>query len=102
MSMPGVPTGAEPTRSGGFSSYPWKRLLFSLLYVALLWLSLWAIVFTAIAQFVLRIFDADASDDLRAFGGRLGTYMGQMAAYVTFAREEAPFPFARFPDAKPA
>ena len=57
-------------------------------------------LFIAVAQFVLRIFDADASDDLRVFGERLGRYMGEMAAYVSFAREEAPFPFSRFPSAK--
>ena len=97
MSTPTQPTDLRPARA----AYPFKRLLFSVLFLALLWLSLWAIFFIAVAQFVLRIFDADASDDLRVFGGRLGRYMGEMAAYVSFAREEAPFPFARFPDAKP-
>jgi len=93
---------APDGRSGGFFSYPWKRLLFSVLYIALLWLSLWAVIFIAIAQFALRIFDGDASGDLGRFGRRLGRYMAQMAAYVTLARDEAPFPFGRFPDADPA
>ncbi|BCW89804.1 hypothetical protein sos41_29720 [Alphaproteobacteria bacterium SO-S41] len=100
MSTPTQPADLQPARPTR-GAYPFKRLLFSVLFLGLLWLSLWAIFFIAVAQFVLRIFDADASDDLRAFGGRLGRYMGEMAAYVSFAREEAPFPFARFPDAKP-
>ena len=92
---------APDGRSGGFFSYPWKRLLFSVLYIALLWLSLWAVIFIAIAQFALRIFDGDASGDLGRFGRRLGRYMAQMAACVTPAPVEPPFPFGLFPDADP-
>lgn len=102
MSVQSSDTVAEPRRSGGFMDYPWRRLLLSVLFFALMWLSLWALVFIAIAQFVLRIFDADASDDLRGFGARLGQYVAEMAAYVVFARETAPFPFAPFPAAKAA
>ncbi len=84
------------------SDYPLKRLVFSVLFLALLWLGFWAALFIAIAQFAIRIFDEDASDDLRRFGARLGRFMGQAVAYMTFARVEAPFPFSRFPsDDKP-
>ena len=92
-----TPEGGADTHSG----YPWKRLLFSMLFVGLLWLSLWAVLLMGIAQFVLRAFDDVASGDLGRFGRRLGRYMAQMVAYVTLARDEAPFPFGRFPEADP-
>ena len=78
-------------------SYPWGRIFLTLLFFAALWLAFWAIIFLAIAQLVLRLFDADASDDLRAFAGRLGSYMGELVDYLGFARDTPPFPFARFP-----
>lgn len=79
--------------------YPFRRLFIGIFMLAMLWLSFWAAVFIGVAQFVLRAFDPDASEDLRSFGGRLGLYMGEVVGYMTFARETAPFPFAAFPRA---
>lgn len=89
------PASQQPERAA--DGYPFRKLLISVFMFAMLWLTFWAALFVAIAQFVLRIFDAGASQDLRHFGGRLGVYMGQLVAYMTFARDEAPFPFASFP-----
>ena len=91
-----TPASGEPETKSG---YPFRKLLISVFLFAMLWLAFWAAVFVTIAQFVLRIFDADASGDLRSFGARLGVYMGELVAYMTFARETAPFPFAAFPKA---
>jgi len=77
--------------------YPFRKLLIGIFMLAMLWLSFWAAVFVSVAQFVVRAFDSDASEDLRHFGGRLGVYMGQLVGYMTFARDTAPFPFAAFP-----
>ena len=86
---------APETRRG----YPFRKLFIAVFMLAMLWLSFWAAVFVGLAQFVLRAFDSDASEDLRGFGGRLGLYMGEVVAYMTFARETAPFPFTAFPRA---
>lgn len=92
---------AEPSPNAGsgptFTGYPWKRLLLSALFLAILSLSFWAVLFIVIAQFALRVFDADASADLASLGRRLGAYMAEMAAYASFARDAAPFPFSSFP-----
>lgn len=92
------PAAREPSRAA-FVSYPWMRVFLTIFSLALLWLAFWAVIFIAVAQLVLRLFDSDASDDLRDFAGRLGTYMGELADYVGFARDKPPFPFARFPTA---
>ncbi len=91
-----TPAPGTPKTSSG---YPFRKLLISVFMLAMLWLSFWAAVFVGVAQFVLRAFDRDASEDLRHFGGRLGVYMGEVVAYMTFARDNAPFPFAAFPKA---
>jgi hypothetical protein len=67
------------------------------MFMAILSLSFWAVLLVGAVQFVLRLFDPDASADLATFGRRLGLYMAEMAAYVVFARETAPFPFSAFP-----
>lgn len=89
-----TPSAGEPKAASG---YPFRKLLISVFLFAMLWLAFWAALFVAVAQFVLRAFDSDASEDLGRFGGRLGVYMGELVAYMTFARETAPFPFAAFP-----
>lgn len=94
MNIASEPNIAARDGQGG---YPVRRLLTSVFLFALFWLAFWAALFISIAQFVLRIFDTEASADLRRFGGRLGAYIGEVVGYLTFARETAPFPFAPFP-----
>lgn len=81
------------------STYPWSRIVLTVLFLAFLWLAFWATLFVAIAQLVLRFGDSDGSDDLRSFAARLGTYMAEIVDYVGLARETPPFPFSRFPTA---
>jgi len=90
-----TPAPEAPTATG----YPFRKLLISVLLFALFWLGFWAVLFVAIAQFILRAFDSDASGDLARFGGRLGLYLGEIVGYITFARDTAPFPFSAFPKA---
>ena len=101
-------TSASPAENGvtpaapekrAEAGYPFRRLLIAVFLFAMLWLSFWAALFAAAAQFILRAVDADASEDLGRFGGRLGVYMSEIVAYMTFARETAPFPFSGFPKA---
>lgn len=93
----GLTTAPDAPRTG--TGYPFRKLLISVFLFAMFWLSFWAALFIAIAQFVLRAFDSDASQDLSAFGARLGAYMGEIVGYITFERDTAPFPFSAFPRA---
>lgn len=81
------------------ASYPWTRIFGALFFFFVLWLAMWVMILVGIAQLALRLFDADGSDDLREFSGRVGTYLGEICDYLGFAREKAPFPFSRFPTA---
>ena len=90
----------RPPASPGLASYPWRRLLLSVFFLAILSLSFWAVLLITVVQLMLRVFDADASADLQRFGARLGRYMAEITSYAVFARETAPFPFAPFPAAE--
>ena len=51
----------------------------------------------AVVQFVLALLSDSANDRLGAFGQSLGQYLRQIAAFVSFATDEAPFPFSDWP-----
>jgi hypothetical protein len=54
----------------------------------------------AIVQFVLALLSDTPNARLIAFGQSLGLYLGQIADFVSFATEEAPFPFSAWPSGR--
>ncbi|EYC51308.1 glucose-1-phosphate thymidylyltransferase [Hylemonella gracilis str. Niagara R] len=53
----------------------------------------------ALVQLLLSIASDAPNERLRHFGRALGHYLRQIAHYLSFARDEAPFPFSDWPDA---
>jgi hypothetical protein len=51
----------------------------------------------AIVQFVLALVSETPNARLTEFGRSLGRYLGQIADFVTFASDDAPFPFSAWP-----
>ena len=54
----------------------------------------------AFIQFVLSLLSNEPNTRLMAFGRSLGRYQSQIADFVSFATEDAPFPFADWPSGK--
>ncbi len=54
----------------------------------------------AIIQFVLALPGGTPNARLTDFGRRLGLYLDQIASFVTFATDEAPFPFGAWPSGR--
>jgi hypothetical protein len=76
----------------------WLRLLFmivlSMAYGVAELVTLAVVVF----QFAASLFTGRPNDHLARFGRNLARYFQQIIAYLTFATEEKPFPFAPWPD----
>ena len=76
----------------------WLRLVFmivlSVAYSVAELVTLAVVVF----QFVASLFTGKPNDHLARFGRNLARYFQQIIAYMTFATEEKPFPFAPWPD----
>jgi hypothetical protein len=53
----------------------------------------------ALVQLLLSIASDTPNERLTHFGRALGRYLRQIADYLSFARDEAPFPFSEWPDA---
>ncbi len=61
-----------------------------------------AVVFAiALVQFLAALFSGRPLDRLATFGAQLAAWLGEVVAFLTFASEARPFPFAPWPDARP-
>ncbi len=76
----------------------WVRALLMLLMCAAFQIAAWILVVTALVQLVFAIFNDEPNKRLQRFGGSVGLYLTQIASFVTFATEVAPFPFSDWPE----
>lgn len=89
----------EQIKSNLTSSKHWLRLIFMLIFAAVLQLAsivMWALV---IAQFIFSLITGEDNINLRRFGHNLSIYIFDTLKFLTYASEEKPFPFADWPDA---
>jgi hypothetical protein len=50
-----------------------------------------------VVQIVLLLVRKEMNDELLAFSRSLIVYIGECLAFITFARDDKPFPLAKFP-----
>lgn len=75
----------------------WVRALLMLLMCAAFHLAAWILFLTAVVQLVFAVFNDEPNKRLQRFGSSVGLYLRQIASFVTFATEVAPFPFSDWP-----
>src|SRR5690606_11586995 len=89
----------EELKSNLLSSRHWLRLVFMLLFAALLQVAsiiMWVLV---VLQFVFSLITGQDNINLRRFAYSLSTYIYQTLKFLTYSSEEKPFPFADWPAA---
>jgi hypothetical protein len=87
----------EQIKSNLTSSKHWLRLLFMLVFAAVLQIAsiiMWVLV---IAQFIFSLMTGEDNLQLRKFGHSLSVYIFDILKFLTYASEEKPFPFADWP-----
>lgn len=87
----------EQLKSNLTSSKHWLRLVFMLLFAAVLQLAslvMWVLV---AVQFVFSLITGDDNHHLRRFGHSLSTYIYDVLKFLCYSSEEKPFPFADWP-----
>lgn len=92
----------EQLKSNLTSSKHWLRLVFMLLFAAILQLAsivMWVLV---ILQFVFSLVTGQDNEHLRRFGYSLSTYIYDVLKFLSYSSEEKPFPFADWPSAPEA
>jgi hypothetical protein len=87
----------EQLKSNLTSSRHWLRLVFMLLFAAVLQLAsvvMWVVV---IVQFLFSLITGEDNLHLRRFGHSLSTYIYDVLKFLCYSSEEKPFPFADWP-----
>lgn len=75
----------------------WVRLLLMVLLAAAFQLAASVLLFVAVLQGLLVLATDSPNARLQLFGRSLGRYLGQIAAFESFAAETLPFPFSEWP-----
>ncbi len=69
------------------------RILVTLLFALIGWVSLWVFGVVVLVQFGFLLITGHANKNLKAFSGELGQYLSDIIKYVGFQSDEKPFPF---------
>jgi hypothetical protein len=77
--------------------FPIARLLYAIGFAFLAWVVLWIVFVLAAVQFVVLVLNGRSNDELRRFSLNLLQYLFELLAFVTFARDDLPFPIGPFP-----
>ena len=79
------------------SPFPGVRLLYAFAYGIVAWFVIHLIFLLAIVQFVVLAVTGHLNEELKRFSFSLVQYLWELLAFVTFVRDEQPFPISPFP-----
>ena len=92
-SAPPPPQAVIPYRP----PFPFVRLLYAFGYGLIAWFVFHIIFVLAVVQFVMHAISGRVNDELKSFCNTLLQYAWELLAYITFVRDEQPFPIGPFP-----
>ena len=96
--MTDVPPGnAQALPTPAHRPFPVERLLYAVGFAILAWVVLWVAIVVGVVQFVVFAVNGRANDELKSLAQNLVQYLWELLGYVTFVRDETPFPFGPFP-----
>jgi hypothetical protein len=100
MSDPANPTAdtpPPPRPSVVHPHFPLARVLYAIGFAFVAWFVVHVLFFLAVVQVALLAINGQANDELKRFCLSLVAYVSELFAYITFARDEQPFPLGPFP-----
>jgi len=83
------------------SGSTWIRALYMILFGVIFYVAEFVLIAVAVVQLLAKLFSGNTLGRLDVFGAQLADYMRAVVAFLTFASEAKPFPFAPWPDAAP-
>ena len=89
--------GAQAVPPTSRHSFPVVRLAYALGFALVAWFVFWLALLMGLLQFVVFAFDGNANDEIKDFSSRLVQYLWELLGFVTFFRDETPFPIGPFP-----
>lgn len=93
------PPGGEsgPQAAPHRAPFPAIRLLYAIGFGVVAWFVFWITVLLALVQFVVVAINGKVNDELKSFTVNLIQYLWELMAFITFVRDEQPFPIGSFP-----
>lgn len=91
------PGGAQVLPTPAHRPFPLARLLYSVGFAFLAWVVLWVTIVVGVVQFAMFALNGRTNEELKGFSRNLVQYLWELLGYVTFVREDMPFPFGPFP-----
>ncbi len=88
---------AETLKTNITSGDHWLRLLYMVLFAVLLYFAGVVMVVVVVLQFLFALLSGHPNKNLRQFGESLSRYIFQALQFLTYSREEKPFPFSDWP-----
>jgi hypothetical protein len=88
---------AVPPISQPHPPFPAVRLLYSLLFGVIAYFALVLVFALAVIQFIVLAITGKVNDELKGFCFSLVQYIWELLAFITFVRDEQPFPMGPFP-----
>lgn len=91
------PPGQPPAAIPHHPPFPIARVLYAIGYSFIAWFVLHILFFLAVVQIVMIAINGRANEELKNFCATLIQYESELFAYITFLRDEQPFPLGPFP-----
>lgn len=79
----------------------WIRLAFIILFAIAMQIAGFVLTVTVVLQFLTKLLTGRVNEYVAQFGQNLATFEYQVIRFLTFARDEMPWPFAPWPDGPP-
>jgi hypothetical protein len=89
----GTAQGALPAKK----PFPAIRLLYAFAFAIVAWIVFWVALLLGLAQFVVLLATGRVNDELKGFSLNLVQYLWELLAFITFVRDDQPFPIGPFP-----
>ena len=77
--------------------FPIVRFFYAIGFSIMAWIVFWIMLLLSLVQFVVILATGRINDELKGFSLSLVQYLWELLAFVTFVRDEQPFPIGPFP-----
>lgn len=91
-------SGAPDSAGRDYQRSLFIRLLYMIGYGVLAWMLFGLVLFLALLQFIVGVLNKELNEELRGFTRRAIVYLTDLLAYVTFIKEDKPFPLGKLPE----
>ena len=78
----------------------WLRILFMLLFAAIMYFILAIVCFIGLFQFIAHLITGKSNQNLREFGEKLSCYVASIIKFISYYSETKPFPFSAWLEKK--